>query len=89
MINIKDIIDGHIKEFCSINEELSKSRMQICRKCPIFSKKMGGICDSKLWINPNTDEISVSKQPGYIRGCGCRLNSKTRLPNAVCIADKW
>nr|DAQ91052.1 MAG TPA: hypothetical protein [Bacteriophage sp.] len=43
----------------NINNELSESRMKICRKCPIFKNVLGGICNSKLWLNPETNEVST------------------------------
>lgn len=89
MTNIVDIIDGHIREFANIGEDLSKSRLKICYRCPLYSPKLGGICNSKLWLDPNTEDVSTYSKPGYIRGCSCRLNPKTRLPNAKCVAGKW
>ena len=47
------------------------------------------MCNSRLWLNRNTGDVSVIMKPGYIKGCGCRLRSKTRLPNAKCPVDKW
>lgn len=89
MVNIKDIIDGHVKEFCQINDEISKNRMKICYKCPLYSKSLGGLCNSNLWLDPKTNDVSTEPKKGYIRGCSCRLQAKTRLPNAICVAGKW
>lgn len=89
MLNILDIAQGHVNELFNINDEISKNRMKICYRCPLFSKKLGGVCNSNLWLNPETDEISTNTKPGYIRGCNCRLLAKTRLPNSRCIAGKW
>lgn len=50
---------------------------------------MGEICNSKLWYNPETEDISEIYKDGYINGCGCRLGAKTRLPNESCPAGKW
>ena len=69
-----------MKEF-SIDE-----RLAICRKCPIFNN---GKCNSNLWLNPDTDEVSTYAKIGYIRGCGCILNVKTKNPHNHCIAGKW
>lgn len=88
-MQIFDIIQGHANELLNINEELSKSRLQICYRCPLYSKKLGGICNSRLWLNPNTGDVSINRKEGYIRGCSCRLSPKTRLPNSKCPAGKW
>ena len=82
-------MQGHINEVFNINEDISKNRLKICYRCPLYSNKLGGICNSRLWLNRNTGDVSVIMKPGYIKGCGCRLRSKTRLPNAKCPVDKW
>ena len=69
-----------MKEF-STNE-----RLIICSMCPIFSN---GKCNSKLWLNPDTDEVSTYARSGYVRGCGCIINVKAKNPNNHCIAGKW
>lgn len=84
-----DIVNGHVKEFLHLNEDISKKRLEICYRCPIYSNKFGGLCNSKLWLNPNIGDISTSQKPGYIRGCGCRMQAKTRLATAKCVAGKW
>lgn len=88
-MNVIDIVDGNIKGLLGINEELSKSRTKICYSCPLFSNKLGGSCNSKLWLNPTTGDISLNKKDNYFRGCGCIINAKTRLINAKCPAGKW
>lgn len=47
------------------------------------------MCNSKLWLNPDTGDISVHEKNGYKRGCGCRLLAKTKLKTAKCPAGKW
>ena len=64
-MNILDITNGHIKELFNINKELSDSRMKICRICPLFLNKLGGICNNRLWLNVNTGDVSVTKKEGY------------------------
>lgn len=88
-MNIVDIINGHTKEIFNINEDLSKNRMKICYSCPLFSNKLGGICNSKLWLNTITGDVSTTKKDGYIRGCSCSLRYKTKNPNEKCPANKW
>lgn len=89
MDSVFDIIQGHAKELFNLSDELSKNRMQICYRCPLYSKKLGGTCNSKLWLNPTTGDVSTFQKDGYIRGCGCRLSPKTRLTNAKCPVGKW
>lgn len=88
-MEIKSIIDGHIKEVFNINEDISNNRLRVCYSCPLYSSKLGGICNSKLWLNVNTGDVSINEKPGYINGCSCRLAAKTRLPEAKCPAGKW
>lgn len=88
-MNAFDIVNGHVKQVLNIGKDLSDNRLKICYRCPLYSNKFGGICNSKLWLNINTGDVSVYSQPGYVRGCGCRLQAKTRLSNAHCPANKW
>lgn len=86
---ISQIVKGHVNEVLGLNTDLSAKRMEICRMCPIYSPKLGGLCNSNLYLNPYTNEVSTVKREDYIQGCGCRLSAKTTLPNANCPADKW
>lgn len=61
-------------------------RLDICNKCPIYSNKR---CNSNLWINPDTDEISTYAKIGYIRGCNCIVSIKARNKYNHCVAGKW
>lgn len=88
-MEVTNIIHGHVNELFNINEEMSKNRLKICYRCPLYSNRLGGICNNRLWLNPNTGDVSTTKQPGYYQGCACRLLAKTRLPNASCPAGKW
>lgn len=86
---VKNIIHGHYNELLDKNSDISKPRLQICYACPLYSTKLGGICNNKLWLNMTTGDVSTEAKPGYKNGCSCRLNAKTRLPNAVCPLGKW
>ena len=88
-MNVFDIANGHVKEVLNLNQDLSQNRLKICYSCPLYSSKFGGMCNNKLWLNVNTGDVSSIQKPGYKRGCGCRLQAKTRLPNAVCPLNKW
>lgn len=62
-------------------------RLAICKKCPIFTTD--GRCNSRLWLNPDTNEVSTYAKVGYIRGCNCIISYKAKNPNNHCIAGKW
>lgn len=88
---VNQIIEGHIKEFKNEERELYEERIEICKKCPLYSiSAIGEICDSKKCVNPEKQEV-VEKYPnnGSICGCGCRLSAKTRLKSAKCVLSKW
>lgn len=86
---IGDIVEGHYKEITDKENELFEQRIKICKNCPLYSDKLGGICDSKkCWdIIKNTPESFPGKN--IICGCGCRLPAKLRLKNAKCVLNKW
>ena len=35
-MGVGDIVKGHVNELLNRNEDISKVRMDICRKCPLF-----------------------------------------------------
>lgn len=88
-MEISNIVQGHINEALGLNKDIKKERLKICASCPLLSPKLGGICNNRLWMNPNTNEISIKPKDGYIKGCGCRIQAKTTLPNAKCPLGKW
>lgn len=46
MDNVKDILDGHIKELLKQNEEMYESRILICKGCEYYEidKILGARC---------------------------------------------
>ena len=88
-MEIGNIVKGHVNEMLGFNKDIKQIRLDICHKCPIFSNKFGGLCNNKLWLDPETNDVSFEKKDGYYRGCGCRLQAKTTIPQAVCPAGKW
>ena len=83
-MGVTDIIKGHVNEVLNSNEELFEKRMIICKKCPLYKESnIGPICNNRLYMDKENN-VSYSPLPGYKRGCGCRLNAKTRLDRAVC-----
>ena len=69
-----------------MRESNINDRLEICKKCPIYTNKR---CNSSLWINPNTDEVSTYAKAGFVRGCGCFVEVKARNRNNHCVARKW
>lgn len=88
-MEIGQIVKGHINEALGLNKDISKGRLEICYQCSLYSTKLGGTCNNKLWLNVETGDVSMIKKAGYKNGCGCRLLSKTTLPSAVCPVGKW
>lgn len=89
-MDLKQILKGHVKEMTHDNQELFEERIAICKKCPLFKlTKTGPICNPQLYLNVETNIAYSSEGPQRKRGCGCRLNAKARLEEAVCPANKW
>ena len=72
-----------------LNKNIAEERTKICKRCPLYSSFLGGICNPKLYLNPDTNEISLVPKPGFIRGCNCAVFIKMRNLNNHCIAGKW
>lgn len=89
-MGLRNIIDGHINELLGMNVDMGNARLRICKKCPLFKDSfMGYTCNSKLWLNPKTGDVSTEQKDGYKRGCGCRLNAKTKDSKSACPVGKW
>lgn len=84
-----DILDGHVKELLGANSDLSEQRLNICKQCAIYKPQLGGICDSSKYVSPDGSEWSLTRKTGYIRGCGCRLAAKSKLPHGKCPVGLW
>lgn len=63
-----------------------EERMEICSKCPIYTR---GRCNSNLWLNPDTNDVSTYARPGYVRGCNCLISIKAKNSSNHCVAGKW
>ena len=72
-------------------ELMSKERLEICNKCPLFKidKIYGSVCDSNKYISKDGKSWSWFRKDGYVRGCGCHLEHKTKRINGHCIIDLW
>lgn len=89
MINPSPILEGAKNSIFGINKQISEARIKICKRCPIYSPSFGGICNKKLYLNPDSGDVSVNKQAGYVQGCGCYLRLKTTVTSEECPAGKW
>lgn len=75
-----------------MSEEFAKERMAICESCPLYKidKRYGWpVCNPNAYVNPETNEISYTRKPGYFKGCGCKLTSLTSHKLNHCHAGKW
>lgn len=88
-MDVGAIVNGHVNEMLGLNKDISEARLKICKKCPIYSTQFGGICNGKLYLNPETGDVSTTKKDGYVKGCSCRLNAKTTIITEHCPAKKW
>lgn len=90
-MSISQIAEGTIRNILNISNDLYKSRIVICRTCKLLTKDkfFGEVCNSNLYLNPETNEISNKPKDGFFKGCGCVLASKCRLEGAKCPAGKW
>lgn len=68
---------------------MEEERWNICKRCPLYTIRYGGQCNNKLWLDVDTNDVSTSAKPGYIRGCGCLLENKIKNPASVCPCGKW
>lgn len=88
---LKQIAEGIYNNITNKQEELFEYRISICNKCKLIKDDpfFGEVCNSKLWLNPITDELSTTEKEGFFKGCGCILSSKCRVPEAQCPIKKW
>ena len=64
------------------------SRLSICEHCGIYDSTRK-ICNGSLYINPETNDVSINKKEGYIKGCDCYIPRKVLNAQAKCPAGKW
>ena len=90
-MGLNAILSGHTNELLGLNINISQARLKVCKQCPLYKRSiiLGEICNSKLWYNIETGDISTIEKDGYVRGCGCRLRAKTTVPNEKCPLNKW
>ena len=51
------------------------SRLKICEHCGIYDTERK-LCNGELFINPETNDVSISKKEGYFKGCNCYVPRK-------------
>jgi hypothetical protein len=64
-MEVGQIIKGHVNEVLGLNKDISEQRLKVCYSCPLYSSKFGGMCNNKLWLNPNTGDVSIYPEDGY------------------------
>lgn len=94
MASIGQIVKGHYNEFTNREEKMSRAKMDICLACPLYTiGKFGPKCNPNMWVNPkDQQDFSHYAKKDFIKGCGCRLEAKTRLSRkdgGICPADFW
>ena len=47
------------------------------------------MCNAGLYLNPETNDVSIEPKKGYIKGCGCHLKWKMANKKSKCPAGKW
>ena len=88
-MNVRDVIEGHANELTNSNNSLMEKRMEICKQCPLYKvTNLGPVCNNRLYMNPD-GKTSTYPLEGYRKGCGCRLNAKTRVTRATCTHGRW
>ena len=65
-----------------------EERTNLCKKCPICDLD-NWVCNAKLYLNPDTNDVSDEPKEGYIKGCGCLLNRKIPNSSKHCPVGKW
>lgn len=75
----------HVQE-----RNFTEERVAICEQCPLYIvSSVGPKCNSRLYLNPLTNETSTVPLQGYKSGCGCLLNNKIRQKFSKCPLGKW
>jgi hypothetical protein len=64
------------------------SRLKICQNCGIYDS-INKVCNGSLYVNPETNDVSVKPKQGYFKGCSCYIPRKVLKEAAKCPAGKW
>ena len=80
----KGLLDAILKR----GEALKEERISICKSCPLYcNTPLGEWCTPFIYVNDEGETSSEYKE-GYINGCGCYLNGKTRGIDNECPLKK-
>lgn len=68
-----------------------EEKINICKACPLYKVRTDGkaVCNNGKYMDPITEQTSYLAKKGYVRGCACILDYKTRSNTAHCPAKKW
>jgi len=90
-MSINSIIEGTFKNLLNKDQALYLERIAVCHKCKLLKRDriFGEICNSTLFLNPRTNELSPIPKPGFKNGCSCVLGSKCRVLDEQCPLGKW
>ena len=83
-----DIAKGWANDLLGREQELHDLRMAVCKECVLYDPNSKR-CNSKKCYNPETGEIRQFPGKGFICGCNCFMEKKSRVPSARCVLNKW
>ncbi len=90
MNQLAQIATGFINDIVKREEDLHRTRIAICKQCPIYEESVyGPRCSARKYLNKETNHIQYIPCKDCVNGCGCLLNKKTRVRDAKCPLDKW
>ena len=85
---VKQIAEGWTNYALGREQELSESRMKICRECPLYNEEKD-TCDGKrCWDKVNQKLVDY---PGknIVCGCNCYMSAASKSRSKKCILDRW
>lgn len=88
--DVKQIAQGWAKKMLKQGEELYRSRIVICKQCPLYNNNptlFKEVCDASKCVDPET--LKPSNNDNAVCGCGCELSAALRLENKECVLNKW
>ena len=65
-MEVGNIIKGHVNELLGLNKDISKERLKICKQCPLYLEDYGGQCNPRLYLNPETGEVTETQIINFI-----------------------
>lgn len=87
---VKQIVEGHVKEITNKENDLYAYRIKICNTCPLKdTRSYGDVCSAKKCVDKNTLEYVKGPGKNIVCGCGCRLSAALRIARKKCVLGKW